>query len=166
MGDERTKEHLLQRYRASKRFDTGIFGTDILCSVLAKLDETELLYTLLSQEEFPSFGFMRKQGATTILEDWDGHNSRNHPMFGGCVRHLIEVFAGVQKRGDGFVLTPRLPNGLTFVRVEEYSDRGNLKALIERTATGCEVEIECDRACTLFLNGKEYAVCGALKTEA
>ena len=55
----------------------------------------ELAYTIMNQRDFPSFGWWIEQGATTSWEQWNGGDSRNHPMFGGCLTWYSNVLAGV-----------------------------------------------------------------------
>ena len=58
----------------------------------------------MCQEDYPSFGYWLNQGATVTWEHWDGHSSRNHPMFGGGLTWLYRVLAGVNsdKENPGF----------------------------------------------------------------
>ena len=91
LGDERTYRNLLAKYEALGRFDTGIFGTDILVRVLCERGETALAKRLLtSRDGIGTFAYMKDHGATTLWEDWDGGNSHSHPMFGAVVRSIIQ----------------------------------------------------------------------------
>lgn len=134
-GDERTAKRLVEKYRQLGHFDTGIFGTEILGEVLCSLGVYDLLFDLLNAEDFPSFGFMRKSGSTTLWEDWDGRNSRNHPMFGGIVKTLIEGFAGISYSDGKFKITPHLPKGLDYIKIKEDSDRGKFSVEITKEGT-------------------------------
>ncbi|MDX1416938.1 MAG: family 78 glycoside hydrolase catalytic domain, partial [Candidatus Promineifilaceae bacterium] len=51
---------------------TGFVGTPYLCHVLSRYGYTDVAYELLNQEEYPSWLYPVKQGATTIWERWDG----------------------------------------------------------------------------------------------
>ncbi len=128
LGDKRTKENLLQKYNTLGGFDTGIFGTDILTEYLAKIGEVQLLYKLLSRDEYPSFGHMRKQGATTLWEDWQGGSSHNHPMFGACVKQLFYGFLGLRAdvRFENVVLSPKYIDGIGFIRAKLKLPKGTL----------------------------------------
>ena len=55
----------------------------------------DLACTIMGQKDFPSFGWWLEQGATTTWEQWDGKNSRNHPMFGGGLTWFSRILAGV-----------------------------------------------------------------------
>ena len=92
--DAPTEAALLQHYRETLCFDTGIFGTAVLGEWLRHRDPA-LLYDLLTSTKFPSFGFMKNAGATTLWEYWDGRESQNHPMFGACLQEIYFGLLGI-----------------------------------------------------------------------
>lgn len=75
--------------------DTGIFGTQFLFEILADNGLNEMAYQALNKRDYPSFGHWIEQGATTTWEQWDGKNSRNHPMFGGSLTWFYRKLAGM-----------------------------------------------------------------------
>lgn len=120
LGDERTRQALIRKYDALGHFDTGFIGTDVLMEVLLSMEQADLAYRLLSSEDMGSFLYMKRHGASTIWEHWDGSESHNHPMFGGCVRHLFEGFLGIRQAYStggyrSVTAEPRLPEGLNFL---------------------------------------------------
>lgn len=103
--------------------DTGIVGTRHLFEVLCDNGLKDLAYKIINQRDFPSFGWWIEQGATTTWEQWDGGNSRNHPMFGGGIGWFYRDLAGLEAIGAGyssFNVRPVVPEGLEWV---EYSHR-------------------------------------------
>ena len=97
LGDERTKKHLVEKYEALGRFDTGIFGTSMLLEQLFSIGAGDLAVRLLTNDsEAASFAYMKRNGATTLWERWDGRESHNHPMFGACVRLLFTQILGIR----------------------------------------------------------------------
>ena len=97
LGDERTKKHLVEKYEALGRFDTGIFGTPMLLEQLFSIGAGDLAVRLLTNDsEEASFAHMKRKGATTLWERWDGRESHNHPMFGACVRLLFTEILGIR----------------------------------------------------------------------
>lgn len=97
LGDERTKKHLVEKYEALGRFDTGIFGTSMLLEQLFSIGAGDLAVRLLTNDsEAASFAHMKRNGATTLWERWDGRESHNHPMFGACVRLLFTEILGIR----------------------------------------------------------------------
>ena len=91
-GDEKTLEAIVDKYEKLGEFDTGIFGTDILLRTLCESGHKDLAFKLLTNEKENSFYNMKKQGATTLWENWDGAHSHSHPMFGAVVKYLVEYF--------------------------------------------------------------------------
>ena len=75
--------------------DTGIFGTQFFFEVLAENGLGELAYEAMNKRDYPSFGHWIDQGATTTWEQWNGENSRNHPMFGGSLTWFYRKLAGL-----------------------------------------------------------------------
>lgn len=129
LGDERTKSNLLAHYKRLKAFDTGIFGTDILTEYLTQNGEIQLLFDLLSSEKYPSFGAMREKGATTLWERWNGVDSLNHPMFGGCVKQFLYGLMGVSA-DVGFknvTLAPTYIEGIRFINATIKFPQGSLQ---------------------------------------
>ena len=89
LGGEQTFDNLVNKYSVATGFDTGIFGTDVLCKVLCENGRRGLVLRLLSLTEYPSFGYMKARGAATLWENWNGAESHNHPMFGACLKYLF-----------------------------------------------------------------------------
>ena len=90
LGDERVYKNVLEKYSALGKFDTGIFGTDILVRILCERGDKELAKRLLtSGDGIGTFRYMRDCGATTLWENWNGADSHSHPMFGAVVASII-----------------------------------------------------------------------------
>ena len=120
LGDERTYENLVKYYDDLGRFDTGIFGTEIVSRVLFERGNAELAVKLLTSEDLISFEGMRRNDGTTIWEYWPQTNynrSFNHPMFGAVVAHLFDYLLGIgQEPGvagyERIVIRPQLTEKL------------------------------------------------------
>ena len=55
IGDERTFANILRHYSEIKKYDTGIFATDVLTRILFERGESELAISLLtSKKKIPS----------------------------------------------------------------------------------------------------------------
>ena len=137
LGDERTKQFLIDKYDTLGHFDTGFIGTDVLLEVLFQINAGDTAYKLLRSEDMGSFLYMKHHGATTIWERWDGLESHDHPMFGGCLRHLFEGFLGIrQAYGTGgycdVTVQPQIPEGLNAIRGCLQTPRGQLRVTLCR----------------------------------
>ena len=117
--------------------DTGIVGTRYLCEILVENGLEDLAYKIINQRDFPSFGWWIEQGATTTWEQWDGGNSRNHPMFGGGIGWFYRDLAGLEATDAGyrsFEVRPVLPEGLEWVRYSHNTTYGEIDIKWQRKA--------------------------------
>ncbi|MBR3767872.1 MAG: family 78 glycoside hydrolase catalytic domain [Clostridia bacterium] len=100
LGDERTRNNFINKYSSLLTFDTGIFGTDLVIRMLFSLGKGDIAFKLLINEEITSFYNMKKHGATTLWENWDGCDSRCHPMFGAIVEYFFSDILGIKRLED------------------------------------------------------------------
>ncbi|MFJ9761815.1 family 78 glycoside hydrolase catalytic domain [Streptomyces sp. NPDC101149] len=121
---------------------TGFVGTALLCPVLADHGRADLAYALLHQQEYPSWGYSIRHGATTIWERWDGWtdhsgfqsaamNSFNHYSLGSVGDWLFGRVAGIDQTSTSVayseLLLRPLPGGrLTWARAEQETARGHV----------------------------------------
>lgn len=92
LGTEKTLTAIVEKYEALGEFDTGIFGTDILIRVLCENGYKDLAFKLLTSEKENTYYNMKKQGATTLWENWNGEASHSHPMFGSVIAYIVAYF--------------------------------------------------------------------------
>ncbi len=117
----------------------GIHGNRYLYTVLSKLGQTELGYSLLTNPEFPSQTFIMNSGFTTWPErqwDWSSgiefSNSLNHPMHSGFAAYFYESIGGIQpvtkKPGfKEFTVQPIYPKDITTANVKITTPYGEIK---------------------------------------
>ncbi len=96
-GDDRTLDNLVNRYTLLGQYDTGIFGTDVLTRVLFEKGYGSLAFKLLTGTGENSFYNMKKHGAGTLWETWDGKESLSHPMFGACCEYIFTCILGIKQ---------------------------------------------------------------------
>jgi alpha-L-rhamnosidase len=87
--------------------DTGVLGTRHLLDVLSENGRADIAYRIVTQEDYPGWGYMIKEGATTLWERWEklsggGMNSQNHIMFGSVDAWLYRVVAGLRCAAAGW----------------------------------------------------------------
>lgn len=138
LGGERTYENTRKKYSAADSFDTGIFGTDILTRVLFERGDANTAFRLLTSKGKGSFYNMKKQGATTIWENWDGERSHSHPMFGAATRYLFSFILGItqEKTSAGYehiLIAPQIPDGLNYASGHITTVRGKISVTFKRT---------------------------------
>jgi alpha-L-rhamnosidase len=109
--------------------DTGIFGTQFFFEVLTENGMHDLAYEAMNKRTQPGFGWWIEQGATTTWEQWDGSNSRNHPMFGGSLVWLYRKLAGMNAdpKEPGYkhiVFKPQPAGDLTYTKYYNQTSYG------------------------------------------
>lgn len=121
---------------------TGNVGTKYLLEVLAQYGYAEYAWKLIASEDYPGWGYMLANGATTLWERWErsegkGMNSHNHPMLGSPCSWLFRHIAGICLHenacgGDRFVLSPCFIDGLEFAEASYDSRCGMVRAAWHR----------------------------------
>ena len=117
---------------------TGFLGTGYILPMLSKFNHHELAYEMITKTEYPSWGYMVKQGATTIWELWnsdterpEGMNSRNHFAL-GCVGEWIwNTLAGINicDEQPGFkraIISPQPAGDLKWAKADYETNYGLL----------------------------------------
>ena len=115
--------------------DMGIFASSMIFKVLIDADRIDIIDKMLSAVEFPSYGYMKNSGATTLWETWDGKASLNHPMFGGIVSSFYKYFGGIRYIGrDGKILIePIFLKSTNNFNVEQSSIYGDIRVDWQRS---------------------------------
>jgi len=114
--------------------NTGIVGTRYLFDALTKCGYADVAYKIAAQTTYPSWGYMIREGATTIWERWEylagsGMNSHNHIMFGSIDAWFYKALAGINADPlyPGFekvVIKPHIVGDLTHVSASLRTIRG------------------------------------------
>ncbi len=104
---EKLAGHLVRLIgEADGHLRTGFLGTPYIASVLDEMGHTDLAYSLLFKETYPSWFYSINQGATTMWERWNsyshdkgfgnaGMNSFNHYAYGAIGQWMYERVAGL-----------------------------------------------------------------------
>ena len=133
---------LAQEIRQRKHLTTGFLGTPYLCHVLSRFGYLDEAYLLLNREDYPSWLYPVKQGATTIWERWDGQkpdgsfqsatmNSFNHYAYGAIGEWMYRVMAGIEidEAAPGYrhvLVQPRPGGGFTRVKASHQTPYGRV----------------------------------------
>ncbi|MEK6479720.1 family 78 glycoside hydrolase catalytic domain [Catalinimonas sp. 4WD22] len=118
-------------------FDAGVVGLKYLFNVLREYGHSETLYQMVSQEDFPGYGYWLKEGANTLWQDWDGSMSLNHIMFGTVSEWFYESLAGIQldEKRLGFrhfIIRPDILDAISWVNASHESGYGEILSSWEK----------------------------------
>lgn len=159
----------------SGHFNTGIFGTKYVLETLSKHASVQTVFDIVNSTEYPGWGFMIDNGATTIWETWkesDNTFSNCHPMFGMVTEWYYRWIGGIRPQADypgfeEFILAPNTPDGLEFANCSYKTPHGEIisnwkkdgnSIVFEITVpkgTIAHVELPVKENMTILKDGKE-----------
>lgn len=143
------RERLLNELREkldkdNNHLTTGFVGTPYFCRVLSDNGANEEAYKLLLNDDYPSWLYAVKLGATTIWERWNsvlpdgnigdtGMNSLNHYAYGSIAEWMYKNMCGINpvEETPGFrkiKLTPNPHGSLKHAKATFYSPCGLIKS--------------------------------------
>jgi alpha-L-rhamnosidase len=141
----RVAEHLVENIKALDwHLSTGFIGISHLNPQLTFAGHADVAYRLLLRDDYPSWLYPVKHGATTIWERWNGWtekdgffnpqmNSFNHYSLGSVGEWLFRHVAGIELDPEvsgfqRFVLRPFIGPGLDFVRASYHTLHGEIRS--------------------------------------
>jgi len=146
--------------------DTGIIGTRYLLDALTENGYADSAYRVVTQRSYPGWGYMAREGATTLWERWEkitsgGMNSHNHIMLGSVDAWFYKAVAGIRCQSAGWekiLICPPLFPGLNSASASLRTIRGDIRVswkreegrfdLDVRIPVGAEAEIRIPRPWT------------------
>ena len=145
--------------------DTGMLGTYFLINYLMEIGRNDLLWLIVTQEDYPGWGHMLKQGATTWWEQWNGHASQIHSCFTSLDGWFSQGLAGIRpdSKAPGFkkiMIKPAIVGDLTWVKCHYDSTYGRIISNWKREGDKLtlEVTIPANTTATVFVPAR-YAAC-------
>jgi alpha-L-rhamnosidase len=122
----------------------GLIGAQWLMRVLSDNGHADLAYRIATQKDYPGWGYMIEQGATTIWELWNGNtadpamNSGNHVMqIGDLGLWMYSYLGGIRPDPAApgfqkFVMRPYPAGDLRFVESSHQSPYGRIASSWKR----------------------------------
>ena len=172
---QKTADALAEKVKADGSIlQTGFVGTPYLLHVLSRYGHTELAYTLLLREEYPSWLYPVKKGATTMWEHWDGimengdfwsadMNSFNHYAYGAVADWIYEEAAGIKvvEENPGFaevVLAPKADKRLKWLEACIETRHGLVRSKWSWVDGKLRYEMDTPVPAKIVIDGKESCV--------
>lgn len=145
--DEKDRERILQTFvtnlnKHKNHLTTGFIGTPYLCHTLSENGRHGLAGQVFLKEDYPSWLYAVKKGATTIWERWNslkedgtfdesGMNSFNHYAYGSVGSWMHQKLAGIQIIEPGykvFRIQPQFIKGISWVNSSVDSPYGLIES--------------------------------------
>ena len=155
---------------------TGFVGTPYLLHALSDNGYAKTAYDLLLREEYPSWLFSVKMGATTVWEHWDSlredgtmwstsMNSFNHYAYGAVADWMYENAAGIKldessPAFEKITFKPLVDSRLDYVKASIDSRRGKVAAEWRRNGDKIDYVFTVPESSTAvaIIDGKEYTL--------
>ncbi len=130
-------------------FDTGIIGTRYIFDVLTDNGYSEVIYKMINQKSFPGYGYMIREGATTLWERWEkleggGMNSHNHIMLGSVDSWFYRTLAGIKAVEPGWkkiVIKPFIPPTMDYATASIKTVQGLISSSWEKSESDIKFRI-------------------------
>lgn len=148
---------------------TGFLGTPYLNHVLTRFGYNDIAYKLLLREDYPSWLYPVKQGATTIWERWDGQrpdgsfqtpgmNSFNHYAYGAIGDWMYRKMVGIDTYDDApgykhIKIMPQIGGGFTNASAALKTYYGTVRNewTVDGNKIKMNVEIPVNTQATVYL---------------
>ena len=156
------------------KLKTGFVGTPYLLHALSQNGYAEVAYDLLLQEQFPSWLYSVKQGATTIWEHWDGKNEKgefwsrnmnsfNHYAYGSVADWVYIEACGIHTVEDrpGFeevLISPIPTDKLDSLSAKIETRHGTVSSKWYHFDGKVRYEITTPVPATIIIEGKSHKV--------
>lgn len=151
-------------------FYGGIFTGLALWELMPQTGNAKLAYAVAKNDTYPGYGFMLKNGATSVWEHWEDQASHIHHFMGFVDNYLIRHVAGINSDMDhpGFGVVevePKFIEGISHAEASYNSIHGLIHLDWEKNSNGTillnlQVPVNCTAKVILPELVREIAVDG------
>lgn len=111
---------------------TGLVGLPIMTQWVSANETADLMYEMMTKKDYPGYGYMLENGATTTWEHWRGERSRIHNCYNAPGSWYYQSIGGIQPLEDypgyeRFLLAPRPPKAVTWAKVSKETPYGTIR---------------------------------------
>lgn len=126
----------LSRTRYKSHIAVGLVGVPIFTEWATRHRQTELMYDILKQPDYPGYLYMVRSGATTTWESWDHRRSSIHNCYNGIGTWFYEALGGITALEPAYKhvdISPQYPTALDSVEVNKETPYGTISVAWKRT---------------------------------
>ena len=109
----------------------GLLGVPIFTMWATEQRQSDLMATILRQEDYPGYLYMINHGGTATWESWDSERSRVHNCYNGIGTWFYQALAGIRpdETAPGyrhFFIDPQPTDGVTWVKATKPTPYGDI----------------------------------------
>lgn len=120
--------------------DVGCVGAKEILPVLCDYGYSDIAFKVVTQNTYPSWGFMIEKGSTSLWEMWETTaRSLGHYFLGSYDEWFYQYLGGICEITNGyetFTVSPTFQSELTSVKCTENTVRGKVESSWERGEDG------------------------------
>ncbi|PMC34694.1 alfa-L-rhamnosidase [Bacillus sp. UMB0899] len=179
LAEEKYRNRILEALETNianhkNHLSTGFVGTPYLCHALTENNLHDLAGTIFLKEDYPSWLYSVKKGATTIWERWNsilpngdfdtsGMNSLNHYAYGSIGEWMYRRLAGINQLQPGYkkiLIKPQFIKGITSIDATFNSVYGEINSSwsCKDNVIKVAIEIPANTTAILYLPEKEQPI--------
>lgn len=176
LAREQDREKILNTLLANiedhkNHLTTGFLGTPYLCHALSDHGAHHMASILFMRDDYPSWLYAVKMGATTIWERWDailpdgtmehpGLNSMNHYAYGSIGDWMYRKIGGINQLEAGyhrFYVRPMFVQGIEEARTELETPYGKIVSewSCKNKRIHVEIQVPANTSAVFYLPEKE-----------
>lgn len=176
LAKEKDRERILNALLANienhkNHLTTGFLGTPYLCHALSDSGAHDMAGLLFMRDDYPSWLYGVKMGATTMWERWDairpdgsmphpGQNSMNHYAYGAIGDWMYRKIGGINQLEAGyhrFYVKPMFVKGIEEARTELETPYGRIVSFwsCRNKKIHIEVSVPANTTALIYLPEKE-----------
>lgn len=179
LAEEKCRERILKSLITNienhkNHLATGFVGTPYACLTLSDCGKHDLAGTIFLQEDYPSWLYAVKKGATTIWERWNsimpdgsfdesGMNSLNHYAYGSIAEWMVKKIAGINIIEAGykkFYIKPMFVKGITHAEAVYDSVYGTIRSAwkCENKAITVDITVPANTSADIYLPERDGVI--------
>ena len=147
----------LSRNKYNSHIAVGLVGVPVFTEWATRQHQTELMYDILKQPDYPGYLNMIKQGATTTWESWDHRRSSIHNCYNGIGTWFYEALGGIIATEPAYRhvrIEPQFARHINWVEVKKESPYGPIEVKWKRTAEGINLDVTIPPGITAEVAGQ------------
>ena len=114
----------------------GLLGVPIFTQWAIEQRQSNLMATILRQNDYPGYLYMIANGATATWESWDSERSRVHNCYNGIGTWFYQALAGIRPDVSApgyrhFFIDPQPTHGVNWVKASKPTPYGDIRVELD-----------------------------------
>ena len=162
---KKSADYLVNQVREQQhKANFGILGAKYIPRVLADYGYADDAFEIITQKEFPGWGWQVAQGAQSLWENWNGKDSRNHIMFGDISAWMYQYLGGIKPLPgtpgfSKFEIHPCFVKKLDYAKATHKTQQGEIRCVWKRQGDSiqCRFDIPQGSCADIILPGESIS---------